>query len=129
MPIRLMTIFNRLEEIIRLFRPDAVSVEQVFFAKNAASALKLGQCRGLVLAAAARARLPVAEYAPTAIKQAVTGSGRAGKEQVQQMIRMLLKLPEIAQSDAADALAVALCHAQSYPLAQRRLQALAGGAR
>ena len=119
MSIRLTAIFNRLEEIIVSFAPDRVVVEKVFFAKNAASALKLGQCRGVVLAVAGRHDVPVYEYSPTQIKQAVTGYGRADKQQVQQMVRMILGLPEIAQEDASDALAVALCHAQSYPLVEK----------
>jgi crossover junction endodeoxyribonuclease RuvC len=119
MPQRLVTILTKLEELITTFSPEAVAVERVFFAKNVASALKLGQCRGLALAAAGRHEIPVFEYSATQIKQAVTGYGRSGKEQIQKMVRMLLGLPEIAQSDAADALAIALCHAQSYPMAQK----------
>lgn len=119
MPQRLAEILTRLEQIIATFAPDTVAVERVFFAKNVASALKLGQCRGLALAAAGRLQIPVFEYSPTQIKQAVTGHGRAAKDQIQRMVRMILGLPEVAQSDAADALAVALCHAQSYPIAQK----------
>lgn len=118
MALRLTLIANHIDRLIAEHRPDVVALEKVFFAKNAASALKLGQCRGVVLVAAGRAALPLAEYSPTTIKQAVTGSGRAHKEQIQKMVRLLLRLPEDPQADAADALAVALCHGQSYGLAQ-----------
>lgn len=116
---RLGFLFEGLEKIMVTHRPDAVAIEQVFFAKNAASALKLGQCRGIALLAAARAHLPVSEYSARAIKQAVTGSGQASKEQVQKMVKALLALPEVAATDASDALAAALCHAQSYRLARK----------
>ena len=119
MPKRLMAILSKLEELLITFEPDALAVERVFFAKNVASALALGQCRGLALAAAGRQGIPVHEYSATQIKQAVTGYGRSGKEQIQKMVRMLLRLPEVSQSDAADALAIALCHAQSYPMAKK----------
>jgi len=116
---RLTTIYNAIEAIIGQFQPDVIALERAFFGKNAESALKLGQCRGLVLVAAGRAGLKVAEFMPTEVKKAVTGSGRAEKSQIQKMVRLRLKMPEIAQADAADALAVALCHAQSYHLVQQ----------
>ncbi len=120
MEARLAFIFEKLEPLITAHQPDALALEEAFFAKNAASALKLGQCRGIVLLAAARATLPVYEYSPRTIKQAVTGSGRATKEQVQKMVQSILRLAESPPTDAADALAAALCHSQSH-----RLQGLA----
>jgi len=116
LPQRLQTIFQRLNQLIETFRPDAVAVEQVFMARNPASALKLGHARGVALLAGINAGLPVAEYSALQVKSAVVGYGRAGKNQVQQMTRTLLNLAEIAQEDAADALAVAICHAHSRHL-------------
>ena len=116
---RLGYIFHHIEILIRDFEVEAVALEQVFFAKNASSALKLGQCRGSIMVAAERAGLPVSEYSPSEVKQAITGSGRAQKEQIQKMIKLLLGLPEVPQADAADALAIALCHGQRYPLARK----------
>jgi len=114
---RLGLIYTQLEELIQKFKPDAMAVEQVFVAKNPASALKLGHARGVALLAGVKAGLPVAEYTALQVKSAVVGYGRAAKPQVQQMTRTLLCLPEIAQEDAADALAVAICHAHSHKLA------------
>ncbi|MCF6179615.1 MAG: crossover junction endodeoxyribonuclease RuvC [Geopsychrobacter sp.] len=113
---RLLLIYTQLEELILNFQPDAVAVEQVFVAKNAASALKLGHARGIALLTGVKAGLPVAEYTALQVKSAVVGYGRASKLQVQQMTRTLLCLPEIAQEDASDALAVAICHAHSHHL-------------
>jgi crossover junction endodeoxyribonuclease RuvC len=113
---RLELIYTQLEEIIQKFNPEAMAVEQVFVAKNPASALKLGHARGVALLAGIKADLPVAEYTALQVKSAVVGYGRAAKSQVQQMTRTLLCLPEIAQEDAADALAVAICHAHSHKL-------------
>lgn len=113
---RLSYLFGELEKLISHYHPDVVVIEQAFFAKNASSALKLGQCRGIAMLAAARAGLPVYEYSPRTIKQAVTGSGQASKEQIQKMVQILLKLPEAAAPDASDALAAALCHAQSHSI-------------
>ena len=112
-PQRLERIFTGLSEVIAQYRPDAVAVENVFLAKNAQSALKLGQARGAAIVAAVNVGLDVFEYTALQVKQAVVGSGRAEKVQVQQMIKALLNLPEIAQEDASDALAVAICHAHS----------------
>lgn len=110
-PTRLARIHAELLAIFDLHRPDVVAVEEVFFSVNPKSALKLGQVRGVVLLAAAHAGLPVAEYAPLAIKSAVVGYGMAAKEQVQFMVTRLLALPHAPDSaDAADALAVAICH-------------------
>lgn len=114
---RLQQIYQELCLLIERHHPDAVAVEQVFMARNPASALKLGHARGIALLAGINAGLPVAEYSALQVKSAVVGYGRAGKNQVQQMTRTLLNLPEIAQEDAADALAVAICHAHSHHLA------------
>ncbi|ABZ76485.1 crossover junction endodeoxyribonuclease RuvC [Shewanella halifaxensis HAW-EB4] len=110
LPIRLKQIFDGLSEIIRQYQPDEFAIERVFMAKNADSALKLGQARGAAIVAATAANLPVAEYSATQIKSAVVGTGRAQKAQVQHMIQQLLKLPSAPQADAADALGVAVCH-------------------
>ncbi len=117
--LRLQRIYRELSGLIEKYRPDAVAVEQVFMAKNPASALKLGHARGVALLAGINAGLPVAEYSALQVKSAVVGYGRAGKHQVQQMTKTLLNLPEIAQEDAADALAVAICHAHSHHLADQ----------
>ncbi len=113
---RLHTLFSRLSEIIGEFRPESAAIEDVFVARNAASALKLGQARGALVAACCAGGLRVAPYSPTRIKQAVVGFGRAEKQQVQHMVRMLLYPPEPLAEDAADALAVAICHAHHSPM-------------
>jgi len=111
MPQRLAKIFSTLQEIIRDFQPDHVSIEDVFYALNVKSALKLGQVRGVAMLAASSAGLPVAEYAPLSIKSAVVGYGKADKLQVQHMVTRLLRLDVPPDSpDAADALAIAICH-------------------
>ena len=111
LPTRLATIFQRLSELIAEHRPDEVAIEDVFYAVNAKSALKLGQVRGVAMLAAAAVGLHVAEYAPLAIKSAVVGYGRAEKSQVQQMVTRLLQLECVPEPpDAADALAIAICH-------------------
>lgn len=110
---RLQIIYGDLQRVIAEYAPDAVAIERIFVAKNAQSALKLGHARGAAMLAGVNAGLPVAEYSAVEVKSAVVGYGRADKQQVQQMVRMLLKLPEIAQEDASDALAVAICHAHS----------------
>jgi len=115
-PLRLHRIFSGLVEVIERYRPDAVAVEQIFFSNNVQSALKLGQARGAAVVAGVNAGLPVFEYSALQVKQAVVGHGKAAKEQVQQMVKILLNLPEIAQADASDALAVAICHANSSAL-------------
>ena len=112
---RLKKLFESLDRIIEEYRPAEVAVEGVFTARNARSALTLGHARGVTLLAAARRQLPLFEYPPATVKKAVSGSGRADKEQVQRAVQMLLDLPEPAQADAADALAVAFCHANSRP--------------
>ena len=113
LPLRLRRIFEHMEELLDAFTPDEMAVEQVFMAKSAGSALKLGQARGAAIVAVARRGIPVHEYSATRIKQSVVGAGRADKTQVQHMVRALLSLPAAPQADAADALAVALCHAHT----------------
>ena len=116
---RLRSIFEAISQIISQYRPDEMAVEQVFMHRNPDSALKLGQARGVAICAGAVQDLPVSEYAPRAIKQAVVGSGGAVKEQVQHMVCALLDLPQRPQSDAADALAVALCHVHTLQTLSR----------
>jgi crossover junction endodeoxyribonuclease RuvC len=116
-PLRLKKIYLGLTEVILQYQPDAVAVENIFFSNNVQSALKLGQARGAAIVAGVNAGLPVFEYTALQVKQAVVGNGKAAKEQVQKMVKMLLNLPEIAQEDASDALAVAICHANSSTLA------------
>ena len=111
-PDRLRRIYTGLYALLERYAPAVVAVEDVFYAVNAKSALKLGQTRGVVLLAAGQFKIPLAEYSPLEIKKAVVGYGRADKAQVQVMVRTLLKLKEEPQPhDAADALAIALCHA------------------
>lgn len=108
---RLQEIYRRLTQLILLHHPESGAVEKLFFQKNVRTALSVGQARGVVLLALAEAKLPVYEYTPLEVKQAVAGFGGAGKKQVQQMVRALLNLNEIPQpDDAADALAIAICH-------------------
>jgi crossover junction endodeoxyribonuclease RuvC len=109
---RLLLIFTELSEIIEKYQPELAAVEELFVARNVRSALKLGQARGAAVVAAMRQGLPVHGYPPRQVKQAVTGYGHADKHQVRQMIQMLLELSGTPSSDAADALAVAVCHAQ-----------------
>lgn len=109
---KLRSIHGRLSQLLETHRPDAVAVEDLFHAKNARSALKLGHVRGVVLLAASQARVSVAEYSPAEVKQAVVGYGRAEKSQVQEMVTLLLGLSERPSPlDVSDALAVAVCHA------------------
>ncbi|ACY84279.1 crossover junction endodeoxyribonuclease RuvC [Edwardsiella piscicida] len=110
LPTRLKLVYAGVSEIITQFNPDCFAIEQVFMAKNADSALKLGQARGAAIVAAVNRDLPVFEYAARQIKQTVVGNGGAEKAQVQHMVRSLLKLPANPQADAADALAVAITH-------------------
>ena len=115
--VRLRTIFEGVAGLIELHTPDAVALEESFVGADARIALFVGQARGAVLVAAARAEIACAEYAPARVKQAVCGYGRADKEQVGRMVKALLALREPpASSHAADALAVAICHALAPPL-------------
>lgn len=114
---RLRRIVEGLREVSERYAPGELAIERVFVARNAESALKLGQARGAALVAVPH--IPVFEYAATRVKQATTGSGKASKHQVQHMVRVLLSLPEAPPPDEADALAVALCHAHSRDLVRR----------
>jgi crossover junction endodeoxyribonuclease RuvC len=107
---RLLQIHCGIEEIIKHYRPAAVSLEKVFFSHNAQSALKLGQARGIAMLAAAQNQIDVSEYSATEIKAAVVGYGHASKEQIQKMVSVLLGLRGSLRADAADALAAAICH-------------------
>ncbi len=114
MPERLLQLHQRLQEIINFHRPISGAVEKLFFQRNVRTAISVGQARGIALLALAEAQLPVAEYSPMEVKQAVAGYGGADKNQVQQMVRALLSMEEIPRpDDAADALAVAICHLHS----------------
>src|SRR5437016_210175 len=125
MASRLCTIFDRLTGLIREHRAERVAIEDVFYALNVKSALKLGQVRGVAMLAASSAGLEVAEYAPLSIKSAVVGYGRADKRQVQLMVTRLLNLAEPPEpADASDALAIAICHLHTS--ATLRLQSAAG---
>jgi crossover junction endodeoxyribonuclease RuvC len=117
LPERLQRIYQELTALIEDRQPTAVAVEELFFSKNVRTALSVGQARGVALLAAANAGLPIHEYTPLQVKQAITGYGRATKDQVQQMVRMLLGLDSVPQpDDAADAIAVAICHIHSAKL-------------
>lgn len=116
---RLLQLHLGLAEVIRLHQPQEAAVEQTFVNRNPESTLKLGQARGVVLLAPAAAGLPVAEYAPSQVKQALVGTGRADKEQVAMMVRTLLPGCLAKSGDAADALAVAICHAHHRVTRQR----------
>lgn len=111
---RLQTIFAGVSELIIQFKPELFAIEQVFMGVNPGGALKLGQARGAAIVAATNNGLSVAEYSARQIKQSVVGTGAADKTQVQHMVKSILKLPGTPQADAADALAVALCHAHSH---------------
>lgn len=115
---RLKKIYSELKQIIIAYKPAAVAVEKLFFGANSKSAIAVGQARGLSLLAAAQFKIRVAEYTPLQVKMAVTGYGKADKKQVQQMVKTLLGLSELPKpDDAADALAIAICHLHSYRLA------------
>jgi len=110
---RLGCVFQGVSEVLEQWQPHEMAIEDVFVNRNALSALKLGQARGAAVVAACRFEIPVAEYTPRRVKQSVVGTGAADKIQVQHMIKRLLNLRESLQADAADALAIALCHAHS----------------
>jgi len=114
---KLLTIHTELATLLRTHRPDAVAIENLFHSANVRSALKLGHARGVAMLAAAEAGVPIAEYTPAEIKRAVVGYGRAEKSQVQQMVKLILGLTTVpTPHDAADALAVAICHAHARPM-------------
>jgi crossover junction endodeoxyribonuclease RuvC len=113
-PDRLLAIHTQLAALFEQCRPDCVAIENLFFATNVRSALKLGHARGVAMLAAIEAGVPVVEYTPAEIKRAVVGYGRAEKHQVQHMVKLMLRLPSVpVPHDAADALAVAICHVHS----------------
>jgi len=121
LPARLRKIYRELSAVIERHAPDLAAIEDVFYAVNAKSALKLGHVRGVALLVAATYELPVAEYAPLSVKSAVVGYGRADKYQVQQMVMRLLKLDVAPEPfDAADALAIAICHLHTSATALRQ---------
>ncbi|MFQ5534863.1 MAG: crossover junction endodeoxyribonuclease RuvC [Sphingomonadales bacterium] len=125
---RLLQIHDGLQTIIAQWHPHGAAVEETFVNKNPTSTLKLGQARGVVMLAPALAGLPVAEYAPNMIKKSVVGAGHAGKEQIHAMVGILLPGVEINGQDAADALAVAICHAHQTGGQRRIVEALSGQA-
>lgn len=112
-PERLVLIFEKIQQLIRSYAPEAMAIENIFYSKNVQSTLKLGHARGAALIAASTLKVPIFEYTPLAVKQAVVGYGGASKDQVQKMIKQLLKLPQVAEENASDALAIAVCHANS----------------
>lgn len=113
LPARLQAIYAKVKQLAVEHRPDAAAVEEVFFSRNVRTALAVGHARGVVLLALADVGVPVAEYKPPVVKQAVTGYGGADKAQMQEMVRLILRLPSVLHpDDAADAAAIALCHLQ-----------------
>jgi crossover junction endodeoxyribonuclease RuvC len=124
--VRLLSLYAALTRVIRAHRPQAAAVEQTFVNKDAAGTLKLGQARGIAMLVPARAGLPVAEYAPNAVKKVIVGVGHAEKAQVAHMVRLQLPGVALAGADATDALAIALCHVHHARFRGRLAQALAG---
>ncbi len=117
LPQRLQTIYHELTGIIQEWQPETSAIEELFFSKNAKTALTVGHGRGVAMLALANANLPIVEYKPLEIKQAITGHGGADKQQMQQMVKLLLELDDIPRpDDAADGLAVAICHLHSARL-------------
>ena len=117
LPKRLKMVYDGMTELVNTFKPDVVAMEELFFNTNVTTAIAVGHARGVLVLGAENAGVPVAEYTPLQIKQAVTGYGRADKNQVQQMVKMFLNLSEVPKpDDTADALAVAICHAHSASL-------------
>ena len=114
LPERLKVIFDSVQEIVEQYSPQELSIEEVFMARDAKAAIKLGQARGAAIVACVNHSMSVYEYAAKSIKKAVVGTGSADKEQVQHMVKSLLKLPAAPKEDAADALAAALCHAHTH---------------
>ncbi len=122
LPARLLQIYTELSGLIAQYHPDAAAVEKLFFAKNSRTALAVGHARGVALLVTAQAKLPIGEYTPNEVKQAIVGYGGADKNQMQQMVKMLLHLDFVPEpDDAADAVAIAICHIQSSHL-QRMIQ-------
>ncbi|MCR4400688.1 MAG: crossover junction endodeoxyribonuclease RuvC, partial [Syntrophomonadaceae bacterium] len=116
-PGRLLALYQRVQELLRACRPDAVAAEELFFNRNTTTAMAVGQARGVLLLAAAQQGVPVYEYTPSQVKQAVAGYGKADKHQVQAMVKAILRMDTTpTPDDAADALAVAICHLHSARL-------------
>ncbi len=114
LPERLELVYNGVNEIIKQYKPDVMSIEELFFNNNAKTALTVGQARGVIILAAMQNNIPVYEYTPLQVKQALTGYGRASKTQIQQMMKSMLGLSTVPKpDDVADALAIAVCHGNS----------------
>lgn len=114
---RLQQVYEGMTQLIDKYKPEAVAFEKLFFNRNVTTAMSVSQARGVLILAAVQRGLPIAEYTPMQVKQAIVGYGKAEKKQVQEMVRMFLKLQSIPKpDDVADALAVAICHAHSYAL-------------
>ncbi len=123
--LRLLDIYNGLNDLIEKYKPDAISVEELFYNNNAKTIIAVGQARGVILLAAVRNGVPIFEYTPLQVKQALTGYGRADKKQIQQMMKAMLGLKEIPRpDDVADALAIAICHGNSMSFNQSALNTL-----
>ena len=119
---RLEMIYDNLQELLQKWQPDQAAVEELFFNQNITTAFTVGQARVGLLLCCAQNNVPLAEYTPLQVKQALVGYGRADKKQIQQMVKMFLNLADIPKpDDAADALAIAICHAHNYQTNQRRL--------
>lgn len=119
-PLRLLRLHKSLNEIIKSYKPDVAALENLFFNTNAKTALIVGQARGVIQLALTQHKIPIVEYSPLQVKMAITGYGRADKNQIQQMVKTILKLPKIlTPDDVADAAAIALTHCFSYKLKKR----------
>ena len=117
---RLLTLYNGLQALVQKYQPQAAAIEELFFGKNVNTAIHVGQARGVALLVLAQAQVPIYEYKPLSVKQAVAGYGGADNQQMQEMVRMTLKLPAVIKpDDAADAVAIAICHAYTAPMLQR----------
>ncbi len=127
LPLRLLSLFDQLSKVIAEFAPTTAAVEQTFVNRDGAGSLKLGQARGIAVLVPARAGLAVGEYAPNAVKKAVVGVGHADKKQIAHMVRLQLPGVQITGPDAADALAIAICHAHHAQSSGRLQAALARG--
>ena len=119
---RLAKIYAEMKQLILEHKPQFIAVERLFFGENSKTAMAVGQARGIVMLAAAEAKVHLSEYTPLEVKVAITGYGKADKKQIQQMVKTLLKMPEIPRpDDAADALAIAICHLHSHKLNSKEL--------